>query len=720
VDVPDGVHAIPWAALDHCFGSSDDIPELLRETAAGSEEALDTLGGYMVHQGTLYEATPYLVRFLARIAASGIGTVAILDLIGTVASRDGAGQDPDVRGKTRAALAGEMTALVPLLADPSDEVRDAAAWALPQSLAADRLVPPLHTRWGKETIPPVAAAVLRGLSFLDPAGTPALAAHALAVEDSTIRLIAAWACVAGGMPWSGDLREAALAWMVDGALMKGFRWSSWSGHPFSDLVGALAERGDPASAVELAAAALTRPAAPEVREVAMLAASRLAEISRGAAPGLIAPLASVAAGADPDASVSAIALLRELGAAAQAADELALVADAEGPGRRADWALACLVQIGDPRCVPLLARDHRHRPFALDALRAAGPPAARPPFTAVLLEEIRRCLREQLLGEEATPLLVGLIGSWGPAAAAAVPDLLAIVPRHGYSVGRALADIAGATPEAVSLLRQAAAGSAGLDAAVRLRALTGDEELLLAAIESCLAQAGHAVRRAAEAARELTPARRLVPALAAALDSATSQARPDHAECIELALALWHHSGDPAPAVEVIAGELREDATRPYYGPGAAGAAWAAAALGPAASPLIPAILPLLDSTQACSAAVQALLRIDQENHGGIPLPTLAERLLLPLGRTWSGAQMSAVKVLGEIGLPQLPAHVVARLRELATQDGRIVHSGNVQTFIRDDDQLRAAIRHLTDDTGQPAPAGPPGVRRVAGGGWRR
>jgi hypothetical protein len=704
VDVLAGVDAIPWATLDHCFGASDDIPDLLRDTAAGSAEALEEVSGYMVHQGTLYEATPYLVRFLARIAASGAATVGILDLLGIAASCDDAGQDPDVRGKTRAALAAEITVLSPLLADPSDEVRDAAAWALPQSLAAERLVPQLRVRWDREIFPPIAASVMRGLSFLDPAGTVALATDALTGEDSTIRLIAAWACVAGGMPWSGDLREAALAWTADGALMEGFRWSFWSGHPFSDLIGELAARGDSAAAVELVAAALTRPVAPGVREAVMLAASHLAYISRSAAPGLIAPLISVVAGDDPGASVSAILQLRELGALAQAADELAVVADAEGPGRRADWALTCLVQIGDPRCVPLLVRDQRHRPIALDTLRAPVPPAARPPFTAALLEEIRGCLREQLLGEKATPFLVRLIGSWGPAAAAAISDLLAILPRHGYSVGCALADIAGATPEAVSLLRQAAASGADLNAAARLRALTGDEAPQLAAIESGLSQAGYGRGEAAEAARTLTPARRLIPALTAALDATASQAGPDNRTRIELALALWHHSGDPAPALEIIAAELRTDARRPR----AAGAARTAAVLGPAAGPLIPAILPLLDSPEASPAAVQALLRIDTETHGGIPLATLAERLLLPFGRTWSTTQLSAVQVLGEIGLPQLPAHIVARLRELATQDRRIVHSGHVQAFIHDDDQLRAAIRDLIDDTEQPAPTGTP------------
>jgi hypothetical protein len=119
-------------------------------------------------------------------------------------------------------------------------------------------------------------------------------------------------------------------------------------------------------------------------------------------------------------------------------------------------------------------------------------------------------------------------------------------------------------------------------------------------------------------------------------------------------------------------------------------------------------ILPLLDSPQACPAAAGALLRIDPETHGGVSLAALAERLLLSFGRTWSHVQMSAVQVLGEIGLPQLPVHVVTRLRELATQDRRIVGSGHVQARIHDDDQLRAAIGGLIDDTKQPAPAGTP------------
>ena len=68
-----GVDDIPWATLDH-----SDIPGLLREVAAGSEEALETLSDYMINSGTLYEATGPVVPFLARIAASGVMPVGIL------------------------------------------------------------------------------------------------------------------------------------------------------------------------------------------------------------------------------------------------------------------------------------------------------------------------------------------------------------------------------------------------------------------------------------------------------------------------------------------------------------------------------------------------------------------------------------------------------------------------------------------------------------------
>jgi len=45
----------------------------------------------------------------------------------------------------------------------------------------------------------------------------------------------------------------------------------------------------------------------------------------------------------------------------------------------------------------------------------------------------------------------------------------------------------------------------------------------------------------------------------------------------------------------------------------------------------------------------------------------------------------------------------LVRLRELAIQDRRNVDSGHVQAYIRDDDELRAAILDLIGENGEPA-----------------
>lgn len=701
MDALAGVDGIPWATLDHCYGASNDIPDLLRQTVDGSDEALDRLDEYMIHQRTLYAATPYLVRFLARIAASGVLASQILPVLGIAADFDGdeyeEKQDPSIRGKTRAALAAEVPALVPLLADPDGDVRDTASWALPQSRAAGVLVSPLRERWHAETVPAIAASVLRGLSLLAPEDTVPLAVEALDREDSLVRLAGAHACAKGGVPWSANLTEAALAWTADDAPIKHFQWSFWSGHPFSDLLTVLAERGDPLAAAELASAALTRPVSAGVRETAVSAAGGLAEMSRGATPRLIEPLISVAAGDDTEAGQSAILHLRQMGGLDQAADQLAAVADATGPSRRADWALTCLLEASDPRCVPLIIRDWRHRRFAVGAMLGIGRSAVQPPFAPGLLEKIRVCLRGQLLGEEATPKLVRLIGSWGPDAAEAVPDLLAVLPRHGYAVGWALADIAGPHPEAIRLIRQEAVGGTrvSLYAAGRLHALTGDEPPLLAAIESCLTQSTADWQQAAEQALTLGPSRHLVPALADALQSLLAQSPPDYQARAKVALALWHHSGDPSPVLNVLTDEFETMAARPKLRARRGTAADTAAALGPLTRPLIPEILPLLEYPRACPSAIRALIRIDPEGHGGVPLEKLADCLSLTLGQGWWHTQFEAVELLSEIGLKQFPGRVVTRLRELADQDRRIKGGGAAQEHIRNDDCLRAAILGL-------------------------
>jgi hypothetical protein len=86
---------------------------------------------------------------------------------------------------------------------------------LAQCRAPDRLVPLLRERWDAERQPAVRAAVLKGLSVLDPGAAAGAAAGVLARPgDAGLRLIAAVACVAARVPWSGQVHQAATAWTV--------------------------------------------------------------------------------------------------------------------------------------------------------------------------------------------------------------------------------------------------------------------------------------------------------------------------------------------------------------------------------------------------------------------------------------------------------------------------------------------------------------------------
>jgi hypothetical protein len=68
-----GLDEIPWARLNHGYGSAADVPGLLRDVQAGVQPgprftSLALLWNKIVHQGTRYEATPFAVPFLTRLA----------------------------------------------------------------------------------------------------------------------------------------------------------------------------------------------------------------------------------------------------------------------------------------------------------------------------------------------------------------------------------------------------------------------------------------------------------------------------------------------------------------------------------------------------------------------------------------------------------------------------------------------------------------------------
>jgi hypothetical protein len=66
--------AVPWADLEHAYGSAADVPALLRKLLDPDPkmrtQVLWTLCGNVFHQGTRYPATPYVIPFLIEMCAS--------------------------------------------------------------------------------------------------------------------------------------------------------------------------------------------------------------------------------------------------------------------------------------------------------------------------------------------------------------------------------------------------------------------------------------------------------------------------------------------------------------------------------------------------------------------------------------------------------------------------------------------------------------------------
>jgi hypothetical protein len=704
--VLDGVDDISWADLQHAYGPADDVTELLQALLSGdADEALDELFSSLCHQGSVYSASVYAVPFLARIAAAGIGAAGVLGLLGCIAKSTNE-RALEVPGSARAAVAAQVDVLVSLLSDPDAEVRALTAWALAEGRSPDRLVPALRARWDAETSLVVRATILRALSVLD--GAAGIAADVVAgPADAILRLVAAEACVAAGMRWSDELHDAATAWLAGGVRLPAFWWDDTI--PFSNLLTALAARGDLGLAVGLAVTGLSKAVAAGVRKDAVRSVSRLAHDYRVPTSALAIPLAAVAG--DEDAGVAAIMLLRDLAAGlpvgGQLADgptaggQLVAVADVRGPDRRADEALACLFDLGDPRAHRLLVRDLRDRPFALQAatLPVSNVQAPPPPFDPVLLEAVRERLRTWDMNGPRPDWLLALLSGWGLAAAPAIPELTGLVPWDPLAAGRALAAVGGAIPAAVEALRLAATTGLvlrRLDAAAALRSLTGEDEPLLAAIEYGLDRRhGGVWMEAARAARTLVSAPdRLIPALTAARDAVP----PAIGVRIEVGLALWHYTGDAAAAVRLAAEALKAE---PSGQRGAAlWAAGAAAELGPAARPLVPAILPLLEDPRLCPVAAQAIVRIHPESPGGVPLAELADRLVTIVGNVpvvgdpGGIVNRRAVGALAAMGQTAgVPSAAREYLRHLAERDQRII-----RWHIRSDEILRAEIRHLLED----------------------
>ncbi|MFI1398066.1 hypothetical protein [Streptomyces sp. NPDC020681] len=711
-----GLDGPRWTELSHAYGSAEDLPQALRALASDddgeSTEALDELWSSLVHQGTVYAATAAAVPYLAGMAAAGVRTLDLLVLLGAIAeSEDEYGLDAP--GACRAAVAAQLPLILPLMEASDAQVRQAATWAAGRTGAAGAALPVLRQRWADEQEPGVRAEALAATVRLDPAGTGATALAAMSSDEpGELRVVAVFACLDAGLPWSAEHREAMLSLLPADPLVSG-RFDQDRTEPLHYVVEVLLRRdtdADRSAAYELLDAAL-RSEDADARAEAVWAADHACMISRSAPESLAPPLLALLGDDSSPQSPHTEALLPVLGKlggrAAAAAPALAAVASADGD--LADRALAVLVSVAPERAVPLLARDLPDRPRALAA--AAGFPGSRTepaiPFAAELLDAIRHRLTDDGLDGNEPIQLTGLLAHWGVRAAAATPELTEALRRFPSQVPPALAAVCppGARDGTAALLRRAAGkGPEGgrYAAAKALRELTGETGPLVKALKRQLA-AEHVSPETPAAIADLGPdGAVLLPQLRAALTAPGKQRTvPELNRDVQIARALWRLTGSEEEAVPVLSGVLKESLGNTWTRWSARHASRAAAELGPAAHALGPDLAALLDDPEQAPSAVLAL----HATGNGLDPARAAEYLLDSAER--NADPVTALEALHALGPDALIPEVTARLTALAERDLRVVTSGVEPRIVPSDESLREQARELLS----PRAASPGGGR---------
>lgn len=306
---------------------------------------------------------------------------------------------------------------------------------------------------------------------------------------------------------------------------------------------------------------------------------------------------------------------------------------------------------------------------------------------------MRARLAVEGLGTNETADLVHLLRRWGPRAVAGLPELCAVLPRFPYAASAVAAVVAGGPPEARERAAEALRAEAGqLQAARAHYDVTGEPDVLLAAVTERLA-ASRERAEAARAAADLGPAAAgLLPALLAAVSEDPEPTAPQLDADVATARAVWQIDGDAEEAVRILASVLdRTAGSRLWARWTVVGALRVAASLGAAGRDLIPRLEALLDDPEKAAGAARALLDIADPDT--VDLGRLARAALhsVETGADVTGG-CEALHALGAAaGEPDLGRYV----GDLVERDGRIVASGLAYDIIREDERLRALLAEL-------------------------
>ncbi|MER7541791.1 hypothetical protein ABTW95_02145 [Spirillospora sp. NPDC127506] len=709
----EGIDDVDWASLSHAYGSAEDFPQTLRDAVGDdepAEEAAEHLFSSIIHQGTLYSATPHAVPFLARLATATamprretlVGLLAGIAASDDAASGDAASGDaaPEVLADVGAVLAREAPRLLSLLDDVDAEIRHCATYLLghlPCSCAAE-VVPALRARRAEERSPRVAAGLLAAAGRLDPRGSAAWLAEEAAGRSAAVRAGALWAIAANDLPWPDAAPHALARCWAEGEPLKGWAWAD---DPFGDI----AARLDAASFSAVAGTLLDRGSADSARTAVNAAYDRCVRSRSAHAESVPLPAAAIR---HPDSGVrfAAMTAIRDVREAAVAsADSLAALAAA--PPRNDDSlearvsrsALETLIDLGDPRWrEPFIAALGAGAVDSdiLGLLADSGVPAD-PGLLAAVRERLATVPLEEAPDEGGYDAHLGrmrrhnevnaltrLLRHWGPAAADAVPELLRLVPYDdgvpydGWWATRALAAIGPAASAAVpglTLVRDDpdASWRRRLGCAQTLAAITGDTAQLTARIAEAAAE-GEAVLAAEAALKHGLPLDGPLPALRDVATAAGGDGASDVRRRLDAARLLLRAGETEAP--------LRAIAEVHDGGRTLMGTVELAGLLGPDAASFVPRLRQMLGGRFGYLPAALAIRRITGE---AAPLVDAVRRWLASMG---AGPQVvEALRELGADAAPLLPG-----LRELVDGDDAVPGVGAYGRQVRGDEEQRREL----------------------------
>ncbi|MEU9996106.1 hypothetical protein [Streptomyces sp. NPDC050848] len=595
----EGLEAVDWAGLEHNYGSAEDVPGLLHRCAGPSPqdagEAASELLNLLYHQGGwICSAAPAALPFLLRLAAAPHvrSRRAVLDLVARLAAEAGQVAERFLDPGWSPTWERALPDVLDLLTDPDPEIRRAAAdvvgvCASPGAL----LLPALLRCWRAESdlvnrldlVLALGQAVTR-----EPVGdrsdeAGALLRTLLDAPEPQLRLAAVHALTADDSGLAASRLELVLDAVRDPSVELWQRTSSVESgvRGVQDWTAGLFAGASPAFALGLLADHLDE----EQRVGGLAQAGGL--LSQWRSPADVLLPAIVARLDDPAAEVRyrAAELLACLGPSATTCADMVAELLGDTATRRtrkgetvAEAALWALARMNDPRCVPGLAERVAGNRSGFASVSASygsarsGHYPALPALYEVLisLPDHAELLLPGICDRLGTTTDVGILkqlcevlAAWGPAAKAAVPQLLDLLgdDQRWAAAATALAGIGPAGNGGRELLLARSTAGAGADAELAAWAYwqVGGEPDAALQVLGPAATAGRFVhptlRKLADLGPHAAPFADQLRTMLGAADAWTS---------VEAAHALWAATGETESTVPALLEAVQDLAEGTY------------------------------------------------------------------------------------------------------------------------------------------------------------